>query len=309
MKTLSAGRTRVALIALAVLVSTGLYESPANAQVLPDHTAEIAEGVYSYGPGNEYFSMFVVTGEGVIAIESVNSEHAAGLLQAIGAVTEQPVRFLLHSHNHWDHASGGQVFKDAGATTIAHVEAVEWMTANPGRDMAVPDESWSGTRKDITLGGTTVELHYLGMNHGLGMTVFRLPEQGIVYVADLVTPGRLLFAIVPDFNIREWERSLEEIGQLEFDRAVYSHNNKADPLLGGTKQDVADNLQFIRDLRAAIYAEFQKGTDPFMVPSVVRLPQYQDWAMYDQWMEMNAWRVLLDDWMGPFPWRAGSDTR
>lgn len=307
MKNLGAASKRFGAAVVAVLVYAGWHSTTVSAQALPDHTARIAEGVYSYGPGNGYFSMFAVTGEGVIAFESVNTEHSRGLLRAIGEVTDEPVRFLLHSHNHWDHASGGQVFKDAGATTLAHVEAFEWMQANTGRDMAVPDESWSGTRKDITLGGTTVELHYLGMNHGLGMTVFRLREQRVAYIADLVTPNRVLFTIVPDFNIREWERSLEEILQLDFDNVVYSHSNRPDALQGGTKQGVADNLQFIRDLRAAIYAEFQEGTNPMMVPAIVRLPKYQDWAMYDQWLEMNAWRVLLDDWMGPFPWRPDHD--
>ncbi len=285
-----------------VLVGAAFCQSTASAQTLPDHTAKIAEGVYSYGPG-AYFSMFVVTSEGVIAIESVNTQHSTGLLQAIRAVTDQPVTLMVHSHNHWDHASGGQVFRDAGATILAHDEAYEWMKANPGRDMVVPDESWGGNRRDITLGGTTIELHYLGMNHGLGMTVFRLPEQKVVYIADLVTPKRLLFTIVPDFNIREWERTLEEILKLDFDIAVYSHNQNTEPLQGGTKQDVTETLQFIGDLRAAIYAEFEKGTNPFIVPGIVRLPKYQDWAMYDQWLEMNAWRVLLDDWMGPFPWQ------
>ena len=128
---------------LAMLICAGFYNTSVNAQTLPDHTVEIANGVYSYGPGNEYFSMFVVTGEGVIAIESINTEHATGLLAAIRAVTDQPVKYMLHSHNHWDHASGGQVFKDAGATTVAHAEADAWMKANTGRDMAVPDESWS----------------------------------------------------------------------------------------------------------------------------------------------------------------------
>ena len=297
---------RLFVAILTILTYACVSNSAASAQALPDHTARIAQGVYSYGPGDGYVSMFVVTGDGVIAIESVATEHSMGLLQAIGEVTDQPVRFLLHSHNHWDHASGGQVFKDAGATTLAHVEAYEWMKVNTGRDMAVPDESWSGNRKDITLGGTTIELHYLGMNHGLGMTVFRLPEQKVAYIADLVTPNRVLFTIVPDFNIREWERSLEDILKLDFDRAVYSHSDKADELQGGTKQDVAETLQFIRDLRAAIYAELGKGTNPFMVPSIVQLPKYKDWRMYDQWLEMNTWRVLLDDWMGPFPWRPDS---
>jgi glyoxylase-like metal-dependent hydrolase (beta-lactamase superfamily II) len=300
---------RLSVAILAMLVCTGFFQTTVNAESPPDHTTKIAEGIYSYHPGDHYYSMFVVTNDGVIAFESVNTEHATGLLQAIREVTDQPVRYLLHSHNHWDHASGGQVFKDAGATTIAHAEAYEWMKANPGRDMALPDESWTGDRKDIKLGGTTVELHYLGMNHGLGMTVFRLPGQKVAYIADIVTPNRVMFSIVPDFNIKEWERSLEEILKLDFDRAVYSHNEKSDAIQWGTKQDAADNLQFIRDLRAAIYAEFEKGTNPMMVPGVVQLPKYKDWAMYDQWLEMNAWRLLLDDWMGPFPWRPDNQAR
>jgi serine/threonine protein kinase len=24
-------------------------------------------------------------------------------------------------------------------------------------------------------------------------------------------------------------------------------------------------------------------------------PKYKDWAMYDQWLEMNAWRIMMDD--------------
>ena len=286
-----------------LLVSTGAFVDALSAQDLPNHTAEIAEDVYSYGASGEYFSMFVVTGEGVIAFESINSEHSRGMVQAIREVTDQPIKFLLHSHNHWDHASGGQVFKDAGAKTVVHVEAYEYMIANTGQDMALPDESWGGTYKTIVLGNTTVELHYLGMNHGLGMTVFLLPQKRVAYIADLVTPNRVLFAVVPDFNIREWERSLEEVIELDFEKAVYSHNANEDALNGGTKKDAIDNLQFIRDLRDAMYAEFKKGTNPMTVPSIVQVPKYKDWAMYDQWLEMNAWRLLLDDFMGPFPWR------
>ena len=138
------------------------------------------------------------------------------------------------------------------------------------------------------------------------MTVFRLREQKVANVADLVTPKRVMFTIVPDFNIREWERTLKEILELDFDKAVYAHNENADPLRGGTKQDVVDNLAFIQDLRTAIHAEFKKGTNPMMVPGTVRLSKYEDWAMYDQWLAMNAWRLMLDDFMGPFPWRPDS---
>ncbi|MCY4613672.1 MAG: MBL fold metallo-hydrolase [Nitrospira sp.] len=281
-----------------------LFSGAALAATLPPHTAEIGKGVYSFGnPANAYFSMFVVTDEGVIAIESVNTNHATDMVKAIKAVTDQPIRYLLHSHNHWDHASGGQVFHDAGATVMAHEEAYRWMKANPGPDMMVPDESWAGNRKDITLGGTVLELHYLGMNHGLGMTVFLLPKEKIAYIADLVDPHAVLFNIVPDFNVKEWERSLKEIEQMDFDKALYAHSGKAQPLQGGTKQEVREYIQFVQDIRGAIYAEFEKGTNWMEIPNAVKLPQYKDWWMYEEWLPMNVWRILLDDSMGPFPWR------
>ena len=289
---------------LGIVLVAILFSGAALAETLPPHTAKLGEGVYSFGnPANAYFSMFVVTNEGVIAIESVNTNHATDMVKAIKAVTDQPIRYLLHSHNHWDHASGGQVFHDAGATVMAHEEAYRWMKANPGPDMMVPDESWAGNRKDITLGGTVLELHYLGMNHGLGMTVFLLPKEKIAYIADLVDPHAVLFNIVPDFNIKEWERSLKEIEQMAFDRALYAHSGKAQPLLGGTKQEVREYIQFLQDIRSAIYAEFKKGTNWMMIPNAVKLPKYKDWWMYEEWLPMNVWRILLDDSMGPFPWR------
>ena len=263
----------------------------AGSHVGAENVAEVADGVYAFDPNDGYNSMFVVTDDGVIAIESVNSQNATGLLAAIKGVTDQPVRYLLQSHNHWDHASGGSVFREAGAKIVAHEKAVEWMVANPGQDMVIPDETWSGDRMDITLGGTTMELHYMSMNHGLGMTVFRLPEQKVVYIADLATPKRILFAIVPDFNIKEWLRTLNEIEALDFDKAVFSHSNSGSAI--GSKQDVVESHEFITDLQGAIMAEFQKGTNPFMVPSVVTLAKHEDWAGYDQWLEMNAWRLLL----------------
>ena len=263
-------------------------------------TTEVADGVYTYAPGGS-ISMFVVTGDGVIAIEPSNTQHATGMLAAIESVTDQPVRYLLHSHNHWDHSGGGQVFRDAGATILAHKEAYDWMIANPHAGMVVPDEGWSGERRDITLGGTTVEMHYVGMSHGLGMTVFRVAEQNVVYVADLVTPNRVLFAIVPDFNVNEWKRALSKIEALEFDIAVFSHNQTTETT--GSKADVTATREYIQDMQDAIVAEFEKGTAMAQIPQMVKLPKYENWAMYNEWLPLNVWRVMLDMHMGPFPWR------
>jgi len=264
------------------------------------HIWKVADGIYKFEPGNGYISMFIVTDAGVIAIEPVNTKHAQGFLSAIKSVTNKPVRYLLHSHNHWDHSKGGQVFRDAGAKIVAHAEAYKWMRANPHPELALPDERWSGKRKEITLGGKTVELHHVGMSHGLGMTVFILPDEKLAYIADLVTPNRVGFAILPDFNIKEWVRALEEIENMDFDKAIFSHSHAKEPL--GSMSDVTKTREFIQDLQMAIVNEFKKGTSFGAIPGTVSLPKYQHWDMYEEWLPLNVWRIMLDMHMGPFPW-------
>jgi len=270
-------------VVMAAIFSTQLMMNTAFAE---EHVWKAADGVYRYGPGDGYYSMFVVTDEGVIAIEPVNIKHSQGLLKAIRSVTEKPVRYLLHSHNHWDHSKGGQVFRDQGAKIVAHVEAYEWMKANPHQDLALPDEIWAGNRKDILLGDKTIELHYMGMNHGLGMTIFLLPKEQIAYIADIVTPNRVLFAIVPDFNIKEWTRTLTEVEKMDFQTAISSHSHAKEPF--ATKSDVTRTRELIEDLQAAIVAELKKGTPFGKIPSTVKLPKYEHWAMYNEFLPLNA---------------------
>ena len=43
------------------------------------------------------------------------------MLEAIAEVTDEPVRFLLHSHNHWDHGSGGAVWRFATLNSLINV--------------------------------------------------------------------------------------------------------------------------------------------------------------------------------------------
>lgn len=269
-----------------------------------DRTREIGDGVYSFTIGEGNHSMFAVGKDSVAVFETFHSGHSQKFLEAVRSVTDKPIAYAFISHNHWDHASGGQVFSDAGAKTVMHQRAAQWLAANPGRDTAPPDLTWSGARKDFDMGDFTVRLHYLGLNHGLGMTIFTIPERHAAYIADLATPNRVMFAVVPDFNIGEWERSLGEILELDFDTAVCSHNElpSQEALNGCTRIHVEEERQYIRDLRKAILAEFEKGTGFMEIPKAVSLPQYAHWVGYEEWLEMNILRLMTDLWMGPFPW-------
>ena len=294
---------QIAAAATALLIAgAGIAQAADNGS---ETTREIAPGVYSFAPvGSHYFSMFVVTDEGVAAFETVNSKHSTAMLEAIRKVTDKPVKYAMHSHNHWDHANGGGVMQKAGALTVMHSDAADWLAKYPNKDAATPDVTWEGEQHNIKLGDLTVQLHHVGTSHGLGMTVFVIPERRVAYIADLVTPNRVMFSIVPDFNIKKWERSLGDILKMDFDVAVCSHNHlhEGKALNGCTKTHVTEERAYIQDLRGAIFAEFKKGTKPAEIPETVKLPKYSHWDMYDKWLPFNAQRILLDIWMGPYPW-------
>ena len=294
---------RIRFFSVAVLISV----FSAHSVLAADENSgvrEIGDKVYSFTLGEGNHSMFVVGGDGVAVFETFHSGHSRKLIEAVQNVTDKPIKYVFMSHNHWDHASGGQVFSNAGAETVMHKRAADWLEANPGRDTVLPDITWSEDRKDFDMGDFTVRAHYLGLNHGMGLTIFTIPERRAAYIADLVTPNRVMFSVVPDFNIGEWERSLGEILEMDFDVAVCSHNELPieAAMNGCTRTDVIEERQFIRDLRNAILAEFEKGTGFMDIPRAVMLPQYSHWAGYEEWLEMNTYRLMTDLWMGPFPW-------
>ena len=267
-----------------------------------EHVWEVTDGVYRYGnPNLGYFSMFVVTDDGVAVIEPMSTQHSENMLKAIREITKQPIRYLLHSHNHWDHSKGGKVFRDQGAKIVAHKDAVKWMKSNPHKELAIPDVVWKGKRKTVKLGGKRIELHHLGLNHGLGMTAFLLPKDKVIYIADLVTPNRMPFSIA-DFNIRALTQTLTQVEKMNFTKAVFSHSHAKKPF--GTKTDLVQTREFFKDLQAEIIAEFKKGTSFYQMPQKLKLPKYKSWDFYDEWLPMNVWNMMFQMEMGSFPWRA-----
>ncbi|UJB19698.1 MULTISPECIES: MBL fold metallo-hydrolase [Lysobacter] len=292
LRTMRCNNPLVRLLTLVAMVLSLGAISPA-AQAHPAYqTTQVAPGLYSFGAGMA-FNAFMITDDGVIVMDSFDKEFAEASLQAIRQLTDKPIRYLVYSHNHYDHISGGEVFKAQGATVLSHEAAANWLKSHPSPDVVMPDKTWSGSRYELKLGHGAINLLYFGANHGEGMTVFQFPHEHAIYTVDLVVPKRVGFAYMPDFSPREWERTLAEMGKLDFDQVMYAHNAAVGP-----RASVAEQLDYLRDLRAAILAELNKGT-PFMkIPNTVKLPKYEKWDGYEEWLPMNAWRVLLEIAMG-----------
>lgn len=282
---------RAVLAAMAIFLALAAFSPVASARAAYT-TTRVAPGLYSFG-GGLAFNAFMITDEGVIVMDSFDKDFAKESLEAIRRLTDKPIRYLIYSHNHYDHIGGGEVFKAEGATILSHEATAQWLKRHPSAEVVMPDQTWSGAKSELKLGRGAINLVYFGANHGEGMTVFQFPNERAIYTVDLVVPHRVGFAYMPDFSPREWERTLAEMDALDFEQVMYAHNAPVGP-----RSSVADQLRYLRDLRAAIETELKKGTPFMQIPDTVKLPQYATWDGYAQWLPMNAWRVLLEIAMG-----------
>ena len=125
-------RSIAALVVLVVLgVSTTLLAQEAPRRGI----VQIAPGLYR-AQNNIHYTVFLVTPEGIIMSDPINRDFAAWLKSEFTTRFNTPVRYVLYTHSHWDHASGGSVFADT-AQFVAQANMPEALTL-PAGDLPLP---------------------------------------------------------------------------------------------------------------------------------------------------------------------------
>src|SRR5262245_47815310 len=197
------------------LATTAMAQAPAQpAAQAPMFAATKVEGtdnVYIFRYQNHQ-AIFITTPAGVIATDPISygrPQAAKAYLEEIRKVSKAPIKYLVYSHHHYDHIAGGKVFKEAGAKVVAHQRAKERLAALKGLDVVIPDQG-VGNKHVIKLGGTTLELHYVGRNHSDSSLVMFLPKDKIIFAVDFNTLGGVSGRLgVNDSYPVEWEASLK----------------------------------------------------------------------------------------------------
>jgi glyoxylase-like metal-dependent hydrolase (beta-lactamase superfamily II) len=89
-----------------------------------------------YARSDDYVSAFMVTTDGIVLVEPVGPEFATWLKGELQSRFGVPVKYVIYSHSHADHASGAAVFKDT-ARIIGH-EALLGLLAMPPAATQLP---------------------------------------------------------------------------------------------------------------------------------------------------------------------------
>jgi glyoxylase-like metal-dependent hydrolase (beta-lactamase superfamily II) len=270
------------VLRITVAVAAGLaavHTPPARAQAPEYETTQIADGVYMFRY-RTHNTMFVVTGEGVVAFDPISVEAARIYREEIARVTDEPVRVIVYSHSHADHITGAAELA-GDVPIIAHALAYDRLSAEPRPDIVLPNRTFTD-RMTLRIGGKVIRLIYLGRNHSDNMIVAHLPDQGVIFAVDFVSKARVGYRDLPDYYFPDLWESLERLQQLDYNTAIFGHGEP------GTKADVYDQMKYWTDLRRAVQSLIQAGLSEDEAVEAIELPSYQGWGGYDDWFKMNA---------------------
>lgn len=265
---------------LCVLASLLFPSLSASAQPRPaDEITHLAEDVYLYRH-QSHQAIFIVTSNGVIVTDPISSDAATWLKAKIATVTDQPVRYMIYSHHHNDHITGGSVFADT-ARFVSHAAARPKILQDADPTTPVPDLTFTD-RMTIDLGDKHVELIYTGRNHSDNSLVLWIPQNSLLFAVDFIPVETVAYRALPDSYPDEWIESLKQVERLDFDILVPSHGKI------GTKEHVRLFREYLEALRAAVREQIQNGSSLEEAKTRIRLPQYEQWYGYADWFTENV---------------------
>jgi glyoxylase-like metal-dependent hydrolase (beta-lactamase superfamily II) len=160
-----------------------------------------------------------VTPEGLILVDDKYQENVAEILDKVKSVTSQPVKYLLNTHHHTDHAGGDETFIKM-TEIIAHRNVRENFLRNnqPGAPRVVFNDQAS-----VFLGGVEVRAYYFGRGHTNGDAVIYFPDLKVVHTGDLITEGMPVMDYRNGASAVEWVKVLDKLLELDFDIVIPGH--------------------------------------------------------------------------------------
>ena len=238
----------------------------------------VADGLYRFQAGG-HRSMVWVTEEGIAVLDPLSTEAAMWLNAELSKRFTQKVKYMVYSHNHFDHAYGGEVFHQPGVTLVGH-ELNRFALETTKARTPLPELVFSD-RLTIHMGGEALELRYHGANNGEGSLSFLFPRQRSLFVVDWVVVGRLPYKDFQGYDIDGCLRSTEEVLKLDWDTFVGGHADV------GERRDVERYLNYLKTLRRVVLDGMLEGKTLLTLQEEIRLEEFRDLKMYDEWLPFN----------------------
>jgi len=193
----------------------------------------------------------LITSEGAIVVDPALKCTSTWLRDEIKARFNQPVKYLIYTHGHFDHIEGGDAFQEAGAIVVGQSNAVDAIVGER-LPTAVPDKVYD-KRMSIELGGETAELFYIAPSHSNSMSMVLFPKQKALQCTDVCESKTFPYMDFLDFYYDGWIETLNWVLDQDVDVIDVGHYTPA------TKQDQRALRDYMIDLHDQVLALVREG--------------------------------------------------
>lgn len=288
---------------------------------------ELGPNVYGYISESDPNCGFVVGDDAVLVVDTrATPALARDLLEAIGSITDKPVKFVFLTHYHAVRVLGAAAF--ANAAIFSSVGTRNLICERGAADYESEvrrfprlfkgvDEIPGLTLPHVTferelgfwLSGRELRFMHLGRGHSAGDAVCWLPDCGVLFAGDLVENGCAVYT--GDAYMRDWTQTLECLRDLRAQVMVPGRG----AVLSGRQQvsgAIDSTKDFILTLLGAVQRGLHEGGDLkacYRVAEEVMTPRFGEWPVYKHALAFDVARAYdeLRGMQHPQIWTAARD--
>jgi glyoxylase-like metal-dependent hydrolase (beta-lactamase superfamily II) len=256
---------------------------------------QLADGVYSYealrSAGTERFttvSLFVVTSAGVLVADGQGTiGETRRLIDAIARITPQPITHVVIGSDHGDHTGGNGAFP--GDVTY-HVHPTSKAALDTSSVMRAAPMSIVSEKSVLTLGGTEIQILFLGRAHTGGDLSVYLPKTRVLFMSEAYL-NRIFPAMRSAFPT-EWIGVIDRALKMPVDIYVPGHGFVETPAI------LKEELQTARRALEQVIAEGRRlhaaGLDVDAAVQKARFGDLDSWTLRQSQGETAIRRVYLE---------------
>lgn len=271
---------------------------------------------------------WIVFKDFVVVIDANFPKEAADVIADIKKTTKKPIKYVLDTHHHGDHAYGNCVWAKEGAQIIASKPTArllktngpkQWQDAAKDRqdikdnELKQVDISFDD-KHEIKDDTQHVVFINFGHSHTIGDAVAYLPKHKILCTGDACVNGA--FNFMGHSNSASWIQCLDEMAKLDIELICPGHG----PV---TRKDLlATQKRYFVDLRAAVKKGIDDKKSVEEIIKTLDFPWYKNWtgvSVTETPMLKDNVKHVYDELMGkidhdrigfgpsPVEWRANSN--
>ena len=179
---------RITVLAAVIAIGLAVAISRPVAQGNVAEIEHVKDNLYVIigGGGN---TAALVTGEGVVLVDTKNPGWGEAILDKVRTVTDEPVTMIINTHTHGDHVGSNIDFAQP-VEVVAHVNTRTNMERMPafqsaGRTCSTCPARTYEDRLTLLDGANQIDLYHFGPGHTSGDSIVVFTGLGVAHTGDL----------------------------------------------------------------------------------------------------------------------------